>query len=118
MIRINLLKPLEAPVQPVIFEEPAKSNKKKFILYGAAVSVLLVAGAFVMNPTMLSGLFAKEEEHITETVAPPVPQPEEEQAQPKPVTAQAVEETVRDMQPEASKPAGPATYADLVPSQK
>ena len=118
MIRINLLKPLETPVQPLIFEEPAKSNKKKLAIYGGVMVALLILGAFVMNPTMLSGLFSKEEEKITETVAPPVPQPEEEQVQPKPVTAQAVEETVRDMQPDAGKPAGPATYADLVPSQK
>jgi hypothetical protein len=117
MIRINLLKPLEVQAQPLVFEEPPKPRKQKVILLSALIAVALVAIVVLQFPGLLGGLFAgKKEPEIV--AAPPKPAPEAQVHKPKRVTADAVEETVPDMHPEASRPAGPASYADLVPSQK
>lgn len=119
MIRINLLKPLDAPAKPFVFEEPAKPRKGKVIALLALCVVAIAAIVALQFPGLFGDLFAKKEAPAEAQVAPPKPEPEPAEA-PKPakVTANAVEETVRDLHPEASKPPAPATYADLVPSQK
>jgi cell division septation protein DedD len=118
MIRINLLKPLEAPVRPLVFEAPAKSNRGKVIALLAVGAAALIAIVALQFPGLFGGLFAKHEEPVAAAPEPPAPKPESEAAAPPKVTANAVEETVRDLNPEASKPAPPAGYAGLVPSQK
>ena len=117
MIRINLLKPLDVPVMPFVFEEPAKPGKRKIILLSSVAGVAAVLIVVFMFPGIFGDMFAKKAP-VAVSVEPPMPKPEEETVQPKKVTAAAVEETVRDIQPEKAEPAPPSTYADLVPSQK
>jgi hypothetical protein len=117
MIRINLLKPLEAPARPYILEAPAKSGKGKVIALLVVAALALVAIAALQFPGLFGGLFAKQEV-VEAAPESPEPKPESEAAQPPKVTANAVEETVRDLRPEASAPPAPSSYADLVPSQK
>jgi hypothetical protein len=117
MIRINLLKPLEAPARPFVFDAPAKTGKGKVIALAVVSVVALIAIAALQFPGIFGGLFAKREEVATVRPAP-VPHPDADSPMPPKVTANAVEETVRDLHPEASRPTAPATYADLVPSQK
>lgn len=120
MIRINLLKPLQVPAAPLILEEP-KGNRKRAVILGAAL-VLLVVGVsiFFQYPTLLGGLVGGGEETAgiiapapEEIVAAPEPAP-----QPKRVTAQAVEEIVREIQDEQGRQGAVTSYADLVPSEK
>jgi hypothetical protein len=117
MIRINLLKPLEAPARPYILEAPAKSGKGKAVALLVVAVIALIAIAALQFPGLFGGLFAKKDV-VEAAPVPPEPKPESESAQPPKVTANAVEETVRDLHPEASAPSAPSTYADLVPSQK
>lgn len=117
MIRINLLKPLEAPARPYILEAPPKSGKGKVIALLVVAVIALIAIAALQFPGLFGGLFAKQEVVEAAPVSPE-PKPESEAARPPKVTANAVEETVRDLHPEASAPPAPSTYADLVPSQK
>jgi hypothetical protein len=117
MIRINLLKPLEAPVRNYVLEAPAKSGKGKAIALLVIALAALLAIAALQFPGLFGGLFAKQEK-VAAVQAPPEPKPESVPSQPSKVTANAVEETVRDLHPEASLPPAPSSYADLVPSQK
>lgn len=118
MIRINLLKPLEAPARSYVLEAPAKPGKGKVIALAVVAVAALVAIVALQFPGIFGGLFAKKEVAAVVQV-PPEPKPEGgETAMPPKVTANAVEETVRDLQPDASRPSAPSTYADLVPSQK
>ena len=117
MIRINLLKPLEAPSRPFVFEEPSKPGKGKVIAFAIMGCAALVVIAALQFPGLFGGFFAKQAAHVA-AAKPPAPRPEAEASRPAKVTANAVEETVRDLHPENSPPAAPATYADLVPSQK
>jgi len=117
MIRINLLKPLEVPAKPFVFDEPARRSKPKLILFSLLGVAAVVAIVTLQFPGFFGNLFAKREQPVAVPV-PPKPVPETTAEKPAKVTANAVEETVRDLHPEASKPPAPATYADLVPSQK
>ena len=117
MIRVNLLKPLQAPPPTFAFDEPAKPGKGKVIALSAAGILALAAIVFFQFPGLFGGLFAKPAEPAS-VQAPPEPRPEASESLPKQVTANAVEETVRDLQPGEAKPGAPAAYADLVPSQK
>lgn len=117
MIRINLLKPLEVPAKPFAFEEPPKPRKAKVLALLALCLAALVAIVALQFPGLFGGLFAKPAPPPV-VQAPPNPKPEAAAPAPAKVTANAVEETVRDLHPEAAKPPAPATYADLVPSQK
>lgn len=118
MIRINLLKPLQAPERPILLEEPAKPGKGKIIALAALCVAALLAIGILQFPGMFGGLFAKQEEPEIAEVVPPAPRPESSESRPAKVTANAVEETVRDLQPGSSVPMGRTAYADLVPSQK
>lgn len=117
MIRINLLKPLEVPAKPFVFEEPSRRSKSKLIVFSLLGVAAIVAIVTLQFPGFFGNLFAKPERQVAVPV-PPKPAPETTVEKPAKVTANAVEETVRDLHPEASKPPAPATYADLVPSQK
>lgn len=117
MIRINLLKPLEVPAKPFVFEEPSRRSKSKLIVFSLLGVAAIVAIVTLQFPGFFGNLFAKPERQVAVPV-PPKPAPETAVEKPAKVTANAVEETVRDLHPEASKPPAPATYADLVPSQK
>jgi hypothetical protein len=68
-------------------------------------------------PGLFGSLFAKPEP-IAAVQTSPKPKPEAAVPAPAKVTANAVEETVRDLRPEASRPPAPTTYAELVPSRK
>ena len=117
MIRINLLKPLETPMRPFVFEEPSKSSKTKvLVLLGLCLVAVGIVVVFQF-PGLLGGLFAKPERTVAAPVSPK-PKPDEVGQTPAKVTANAVEETVRDIHPEPAQPAAPATYAELVPSRK
>ncbi len=117
MIRINLLKPLEAPIQPFVFEEAAKPRKQKIIIFSSVIAVLVVLIVLLMRPGIIGDMFAAKVA-VAEKVESPPPKTEVEEPQPKKVTAAAVEETVRDIQSAHAEPAPPSTYAELVPSQK
>lgn len=118
MIRINLLKPLEAPAKPFVFEEAPKSSKAKVLVLLALCLAALATVVVLQFPGLFGGLFAKPERAVAAAPVPPKPKPEAAAPAPAKVTANAVEETVRDLHPEASQPPAAATYADLVPSRK
>lgn len=117
MIRINLLKPLEPQALPLILDEPAGRGKKTWLILGGLTLVAVGAIAILQFPTLFSGMFAQQET-VEAPPVPPVPAPSEEHAQPNRVTSQAVEETVRDLQPDQSDKITDPSYADLVPSGK
>lgn len=117
MIRINLLKPLQPQALPLILDEPAGHGKRMYLIVGGLALVAVAAIAILQFPTLLGGLLAKEEAVETSPV-PPVPAPTDEHAQPKRVTSQAVEETVRDLHPDQSGQQINPSYVDLVPSAK
>lgn len=121
MIKINLLKPLQAPVAPLILEEPKGKRKQLVLLVGGLAIVALGAMAVLQYPGFFSGLIGGGGE-IAQVEAPaaPVeaPAPAEPAAKPKRVTADAVEEIVREIQAEQGRQGPAATYADLVPSEK
>lgn len=119
MIRINLLKSLQVPAAPLILAEPKRNRKQVFILGAALVLLVVGISIFFQYPTLLGGLVGGEEAagaiapSDKKTVAAPEPPPK-----PKRVTAQAVEEIVREIQDEQGRQGAVATYADLVPSEK
>jgi hypothetical protein len=122
MIKINLLKPLQAPVAPLILEEP-KNKRRTMILVGGLALVAAAAIVFLQYPTLLGG--SGEETRVAASAAPPTgdgrtPEPGKRASIPKPkrVTADAVEEIVREIQEEQGRQGPVATYADLVPSEK
>ena len=125
MIRINLLKPLASQPMLSMGEEPA-GGRKKALLALAALVVVALAVAVLQYPSLLGGLLSRgETARLDETVpasgVPAAGAPAEtapEPAQPKQVTAQAVEEIVRDIRDEQGRAAPAQTYADLVPSEK
>lgn len=121
MIKINLLKPLQEPSAPHVLAEP-KGKRKQLVILAAGLAVLAAGiSVFLQNPGLLGGLMAGDEE--AEVIAAPVPEPvpaapAEPAPQPKRVTADAVEEIVREIQAEQGRQGPVATYADLVPSEK
>ena len=117
MIRINLLKPLQPQAIPLILDEPAGHGKRTYLIVGGLALIAVAAIAVLQFPTMLGGMFAKEEA-IEAAPVPPVPAPSEEHGQPKRVTSQAVEETVRDLHPDQSEQQTNPSYAEMVPSAK
>lgn len=118
MIRINLLKPLDAPAKPFVFDEPSKSGKSKVLILLALGLAAVVTIVVLQFPGLFGGLLAKPEPAVAVPTSPK-PQPEPAApAAPAKVTANAVEETVRDLRPEASQPPAASTYAELVPSRK
>lgn len=121
MIKINLLKPLQAPVAPLILEEPKGKRKQLVLLVGGLAVVALGAMAVLQYPGFFSGLIGGGGETAqVEAPAAPVeaPAPAEPAVKPKRVTADAVEEIVREIQAEQGRQGPAATYADLVPSEK
>jgi hypothetical protein len=117
MIRINLLKPLEPQALPLILEEPAKKKNSALIL-GGLVLIAVIAIAVLQFPSLFGGLFAAKQEKVEKPPVAPVPRPSEEHVQPKRVTANAVEETVRDLQDDPAAQQINPSYADMVPSGK
>jgi hypothetical protein len=118
MIRINLLKPLEPQALPLILEEPAGRSKKTFLIVGGLALVAVIAIAVLQFPSLFGGMFAEKEAVAVQEPVPPVPAPTEESVQPKRVTAQAVEETVRDIQEDPAIQQMAPSYAEMVPSAK
>ncbi|MDQ3001569.1 MAG: hypothetical protein M3Y08_09945 [Fibrobacterota bacterium] len=117
MIRINLLKALETRALPLILEEPS-GKRKQTILVVAALALVAAGGISVLQfPNLFGGIFGGEKEAEETVATSPSPAPAEEYSQPKRVTSQAVEETVRDIHEDQGQKLA-ATYADLVPSQK
>jgi hypothetical protein len=118
MIRINLLKPLQAPASPVMLEEPA--GRRKPLVLALAGIIVLAAGvsAVLMYPSILGGLLGEEEAAVIEAPAAPEAAAAAPVAEPKRVTAHAVEEIVREVQAEQERMGPSAGYADLVPSEK
>jgi hypothetical protein len=117
MIRINLLKPLEAPARSYFLETPSKPGKGKVIALLAVSAFALIAIAALQFPGLFGGIFAKKDEAAAVQLPPP-PKPDADSPMPAKVTANAVEETVRDLHPEGDRPVAASSYADLVPSQK
>jgi hypothetical protein len=121
MIKINLLKSLQAPAMaPLVLEEPKGKRKQLVLLVALLALVAAAATVFLQYPTMVSGFLGGAEEE-TQVAAPAAPEPPPAAApvpKPKRVTADAVEEIVREIQEEQGRQGRPATYADLVPSEK
>lgn len=117
MIRINLLKPLQQQALPLILDEPSGHGKKTYLILGGLALIAVGAIAFLQFPSLLGGLFTHEEK-VEAPPVPPVPAPSEEHAQPKRVTSQAVEETVRDLQPGQPEAQTEPSYAQMAPSAK
>jgi hypothetical protein len=115
MIRINLLKSLQAP-PPFLLEEPKGEGRRKVLLASLLGVLALGAAAFFLYP----GLFGKGEQAagIEAPAAPDAPASVGAGPKPKRVTAQAVEEIVREIRDEQARSAPAPTYADLVPSEK
>jgi hypothetical protein len=118
MIRINLLKSLQAPAAPVMLEE-ASGRRKPLVLALAGIAVLAAGiSAVLMYPSLLGGLLGEEEAAVIEAPAAPAPDPSAHAKPPKRVTANAVEEIVREVQAEQERSGPTAGYNDLVPSEK
>ncbi len=118
MIRINLLKSLQVQANSISLQDPANKRKKFVLVGGGILIVLLGAIAVLQYPSLLGGLWTSTK---TAAVAPvaEVPKPVTlDTMQPKLVTANAVEETVRDVSDAEASAAAPPTYGDLVPSEK
>lgn len=118
MIRINLLKPLEPQALPLILDEPAGRGKKPYLILGGLVLVAVIAIAVLQFPTLFGGMLAHKEETAIAVKTSPAPKPAEVRVQPKRVTGQAVEETVRDIQEDRVKEQIAPSYAGMVPSEK
>ncbi|HKP97123.1 MAG TPA: hypothetical protein VJ385_15345 [Fibrobacteria bacterium] len=118
MIRINLLKPLEPQALPLILAEPAGKRKTPFLVLGGLVLIAVIAIAVLQFPSLFGGMLAGKRTAETAPV-PPTPKPEaEESVQPKRVTSQAVEETVRDLQEDKTREQIEPSYSRMVPSEK
>ncbi len=118
MIRINLLKPLQPHAQPLILEEPGNRRKNRVLIGGGLAIVVLAAAALLQYPSLLGGLLSGSKQADTHMAAP-IPKPEAvEIPKPKPVTAKAVEETVRDVGDQSERQATQPSYSELVPSEK
>lgn len=117
MIRINLLKPLEPQVLPLILEEPPGRRKKTLLLLGGLALVAILAIVVLQFPSLFGGLLGGAEPAEV-VLTPPVPKPEGTHVQPKRVTSDAVEETVRDLQEDPARKMAEPSYARMVPSEK
>lgn len=118
MIKINLLKPLQPQALPLIMEEPANKRKNRVLIGGGLAIVVLAAAALLQYPSLLGGLLSGSKQAEKRVVAP-VPKPKAvEIPQPKRVTANAVEETVKDVGDQSDRQAIQPSYSELVPSQK
>ena len=117
MIRINLLKPLEPQMAPLILDEPGSRSKKPFLILGGLVVVAVIVIAVLQFPSLFGSLLARKET-VAHVPTSPAPAPEEVSVPPKAVTGQAVEETVRDIQDDHVKEQITPSYAGMVPSAK
>lgn len=118
MIRINLLKPLQLQASSINLHEASGNRKRPLLLGALAVLVLLGAVAIMQYPALLGGLGSETKTAPVTTVAK-APKPVTlDTMQPKRVTDNAVEETVRDLSDAEASVAAPPTYGDLVPSEK
>ncbi len=115
MIRVNLLKPLQAQRPMTLVDEPKGVGKRlAFALLGLAV----IGGLYFF--LQKHGGKEKEVQPQPVVVAPP-PKPEPPSLEPKrpaPVSVDAVEEIVREATAEFAEPPPPAGYADFTPSQR
>jgi hypothetical protein len=126
MIRINLLKPLQSPQSPMMLMEEGAGGKKKTLLILAGVLVVAVAVAVLQYPSLLGGMIRGSRQPQVAAVkhaphpkaAVPQAAPELPKAEPKRVTAQAVEEIVHEIQADQAREAPAPTYSELVPSEK
>jgi hypothetical protein len=112
MIRINLLKPLQAQRPMTLVEEPKGGRRVLVIL--VLLAVLGGGGYFALQkmgggkPGAAPAVAAVEE---SQTPAPAA-------AKPKRITANAVEEIVRQVQSDLAAQSSPPEYPDLAPTQR
>lgn len=120
MIKINLLKSLQVPaLAPLVLEEPKGKRKQVVLLVALLALVAVAATAFLQYPTVVSGFLGGADDETQVSVpAAPVSAPAPAVHKPKRVTADAVEEIVREIQAEQGRQGPASSYADLVPSQK
>ncbi len=116
MIRINLLKQLQPKSTPSQLVEAGKKSNRKVLIYAALVVLTLVAVAVIQFPTQIMGMFNKGQ--TVAQVEPAKPEETLDTLKPKKVTANAVEETVRDLNDQSADLVTPPSYSELVPSQK
>jgi hypothetical protein len=118
MIRINLLKPLQLEAAPIFLHEPENKGKKWILVGGGLALVLVSAIVFLQYPSLLGDLMSKPKEASIIPVSEAPQSLSLDTLKPKPITANAVEETVRDIGDQSERQAKAPTYADLVPSEK
>ncbi len=123
MIRINLLKPLQAPTSsPMSLDDSGGRRKTTTLVVGGLAVVALAVVLVLQYPTLFGGLLGGRKPPVAAKTHknPPQPKPSETPAEkPKPVTADAVEETVRDLGNNKSETqVMNRSYADLVPSER
>jgi hypothetical protein len=118
MIRINFLKPLRPQVIANTLVDAGNKRNKLILVGGALAVVALGVVALLQYPTLLGGMLKKPE--VVE--ATPVSEKHKlvtlDTLRPKRVTADAVEETVRDIGDQRDRQAEPPAYADLAASEK
>ncbi len=118
MIRINLLKPLQAARPMLLLDEPGMPTGRKVALIFAVLLVLGAAAGFVMYQ---GGYFG---ENTLSAGSGPVAADQPKKSAPHPqshptrVTDQAVEELVREIQDEQALVAPLLSYDELFPSEK
>jgi len=112
MIRVNLLKPLQAQ-RPMTLVEESKGGKK-FVLALILLAVLGGGGYLVLRLT--DGKAGDTGPVVAATAESETPKPTP--ARPKRVTADAVEEIVREARSETAADTAPPDYTDLAPSQR
>ncbi len=115
MIRINLLKSIqfETPV-PVV--KQSKDRRKQLVLSGGGLAIVVLVGVLYMQhraAQKAAEALQAEAQQVTEAPGPGL-----DSLQPKRVTANAVEETVRDVGDQSERQAEPPAYFDMVPSVK
>ncbi len=119
MIRINLLKPLQTARPMLLLDEPGISAGRKLALVlGILVVVAITAGIVLyqgghFGSATLSKAAGKAARDGASTQPAPHPQ-----SGPARVTAQAVEEIVREIQDEQALVAPLLSYDELFPSEK
>ncbi len=111
MIRINLLKPLQAQRPMTLVETGGKG--KRLAVWAAVVLVVAGVAYFLTRPKSptMATVHPTRPTVAAHPAAAPTPTP-------KPITADAVEEIVRQAQTDLSGMSSTPTYADLAPSQR
>ncbi len=114
MIRVNLLKSLQ-PAKPLLLEDFTPTSRSRKVLAGIlGITLLASAAGLIWWNVFQAESGAVGADAQAEIIQPPVrPQPA-----PQRVTADAVEDIVRDIQEFQRKNPPILTYDDLLPSEK